>query len=94
MIRKTFLYTKNIKLNGDIMRLSDLQNKDVIDIKTGEKIGNVIDIEISNTTGELKKMIIYDRKGFLNMLKGAEEIFITWNQIKKIGSDVILVSKN
>ena len=60
------------------MRLSDLQNKDVIDIKTGEKIGNVIDIEISSTTGELKKMIIYDRKVFLNMLKGTEEIFITW----------------
>ena len=25
------------------MRLSDLQNKDVVDILTGEKIGNVID---------------------------------------------------
>ena len=76
------------------MRLSDLQNKDVIDIKTGEKIGNVIDIEISDTTGELKKMIIYDKKGLFNMLKGAEEIFITWKKKKKIGSDVILVSKN
>ena len=29
------------------MRLSDLQNKDVVDVKTGEKIGNVLDVLIS-----------------------------------------------
>ena len=40
------------------MRLSDLQNKDVVDILTGEKIGNVIDVEISNDTGNIIKMII------------------------------------
>ena len=28
------------------MRLSDLQNKDVVDVETGEKIGNVIDVLI------------------------------------------------
>lgn len=76
------------------MRLSDLQNKDVVDILTGEKIGNVIDVEISNDTGNILKMIIYDKKGIINMLKGGEELFITWSQIKKIGTDVILVSRN
>lgn len=76
------------------MRLSDLQNKDVVDILTGEKIGNVIDVEISNDTGNIIKMIIYEKKGFINMLRGGEEVSITWSQIKKIGSDVILVSRN
>lgn len=76
------------------MRLSDLQNKDVVDILTGEKIGNVIDVEISNDTGNILKMIIYDKKGIINMIKGGEELFITWSQIKKIGTDVILVSRN
>ena len=28
------------------MRLSDLQDKDVIDLKTGIKVGNIIDIKI------------------------------------------------
>ena len=75
------------------MRLSDLQNKDVVDLNSGEKIGNVIDVEISNDTGNILKMIVYEKKGFVNMLRGGDEIFITWGQIKKIGSDVILVSK-
>ena len=76
------------------MRLSDLQNKDVIDIKTGEKIGNVIDIDISYETGRILKMIIYDNRGFIKMLKKEEEFSILWEQIKKIGADVILVSRN
>ncbi len=76
------------------MRLSDLQNKDVVDILTGERIGNIIDVEISNDTGNIVKMIIYQRKGIISVLKGSEEVSITWDQIKKIGSDVILVSRN
>lgn len=76
------------------MRLSDLQNKDVVDLVSGEKIGNVVDVEISNETGNILKMIVYDRKGFMNLLRGNNEITITWQQIKKIGSDVILVSRN
>lgn len=76
------------------MRLSDLQNKDVIDITTGEKVGNVIDVEISNENGNISKMIIFGTKGIFNMLKNNEEVSINWNQIKKIGSDVILVSRN
>ena len=46
------------------MRLSELQNKDVVDIMTGEKIGNISDVEISNDTGNVLKMIVYEKKGF------------------------------
>ena len=75
------------------MRLSDLQNKDVVDISSGNRIGNVIDVEISSNTGNVMKIIVYDKKGLFNMLR-SDEISISWNQIKKIGSDVILVVQN
>ena len=44
------------------MRLSDLQNKDVVDIASGDRIGSVIDAEISKETGNIMKLIIYDKK--------------------------------
>lgn len=75
------------------MRLSDLQHKDVVNITTGEKIGNVIDVEISDITGNILKLIIFEKKGIINTLRG-EECFISWEQIKKIGTDVILVNKS
>lgn len=73
------------------MRLSDLQNKDVVDVSTGVKLGSIIDIEISDE-GKIEKIYIYGKKGFLNIVK--EEEIILWRQITKIGSDVILVSRN
>ncbi len=73
------------------MRLSDLQNKDVVDVSSGVKLGSIIDIEISND-GNIEKIYIYTKKGFLNITK--EEEIILWHQITKIGSDVILVSRN
>lgn len=72
------------------MRLSDLQNKDVVDVATGKRIGNVIDAEIEEL---FIRLIIYDKKGFFS-LKASDEVGIKWSQIKKIGTDVILVTKN
>ena len=43
------------------MRLSDLQNKDVVDVATGKRIGNVIDAEIEEETGSIIRLIIYDK---------------------------------
>ena len=74
------------------MRLSDLQNKDVVDIASGDRIGNVIDAEISNQ-GTIMRIIINDKKGFFNMIR-SDEVSILFSQIRKIGSDVILVSRN
>ena len=75
------------------LRLSDLQNKDVVDITSGVRMGNVIDVEISSDTGNITKIIVYDKKNVINLFRG-EEVSITWPQIKKIGGDVILVSRN
>ena len=76
------------------MRLSDLQNKDVINMLNGEKIGNVIDAEISEDTGNILKLIIYSKRGFLKNIRGSDDFEIKWSEIKKIGEDVILVGKN
>ena len=75
-----------------ILRISDLQNKDIVDIKSGEKIGNIVDIEV-DSKGMILKLIIYDKKGFFGTLKSGNEVYISWQEIEKIGSDVILVSR-
>ena len=74
------------------MRLSDLQNKDIVDIKTGERLGVIIDAEINNE-GNIEKIYVYNKKGLISRLN-SEEKKILWKQVKKIGFDVILVSIN
>lgn len=70
------------------MRLSDLQNKDIVNIKEGKRVGKIIDVLIDEQ-GNMKALIIQRLKIF-NLTSGTE-LEVKWNQIKKIGADVILV---
>lgn len=72
------------------MRLSDLQNKDVINITTGVKIGNIIDVKINSETGKIESFIL-EKKKFSSIFSSNDDIEIFYEQIKKIGEDVILV---
>lgn len=77
------------------MNLSDLQNKEIIDIASGRRIGLIIDVIIS-INGTVQKLILEDKKNTRRFLATSkDEITIEWNQIIKIGDDIILVdSKN
>jgi len=73
------------------MRLSDLQNKDIVNIKDGKKIGNIMDVSIKED-GNMLSLIVAKNKMFANIFSSGGEMEIKWTQIKKIGEDVILVS--
>lgn len=72
------------------MRLSDLQNKDVVNVMDGKKVGSIIDVNI-NLEGKLESFIVEKSKFFVSMFSSANEIEVRWGQIEKIGEDVILV---
>ena len=75
------------------MRLSDLQNKDIVNIQDGKKIGNIVDIKI-NEQGAMEGLVVEQTKFFISMFTSHNEIEVKWNQIEKIGEDVILVNFN
>ena len=72
------------------MYLSDLQEKDIVDINNGKKIGRVIDAKIDNE-GKIIYLVIDSKKSIRNILSNSSDINISFNQIKKIGEDVILI---
>ena len=61
---------------GDKMRLSDLQAKDV---------------KIEAGTGKMQGLVLEEGKMFRRFFNNKEEYEIVWDQIIKIGEDVILV---
>ncbi|WP_338322938.1 YlmC/YmxH family sporulation protein [Oceanobacillus halophilus] len=74
-----------------IVTLSELQLKEVILIEDGRRLGNIYDLEINPSTGRIEAFILLvrDKKG--NFFSKSDEIIIPWDQIVRIGSDVILV---
>ena len=73
------------------MRLSDLQDKDVVNVVDGKKIGNIIDVNLEYNSGKMDSLIVEKTKFFISMFSTKDEIEIRWEQIEKIGEDVILV---
>jgi len=71
------------------MYLSELQNKDIINVKDGKKVGNLVDIAI-NLEGKVQSIIVEQTKG-MRVFTSKDDIEISWQQIEKIGEDVILV---
>ena len=69
------------------MRLSDLQHKEIVNIDGGKRIGIIIDV-IIDEKGYIKELILEDRRG---RKFTREEFSVSWNQIVKIGDDIILV---
>ena len=76
------------------MNLSDLQNKEIIDISSGRRMGSIIDVIVSSN-GTFSKLILEDKKVSRRLLSNSkEDTSIEWKQIVKIGDDIILISKN
>ena len=72
------------------MRLSDLQDKDVVNLDDGKVIGRIIDVIIDDN-GVINKLVVERYKFIISRFTTGNEIEILWNQINKIGEDVILV---
>ncbi len=72
------------------MNLSDFQNKDVISIEDGKKIGNIIDCKIDPVDGVILSFLIEPFKGVFSF-RGSNKIEVEYKNISKIGEDVILV---
>ena len=72
------------------MRLSELQNKSVVNLIDGKNIGNIIDLSIDES-GKAIGLIVEKHKFLISYFSSQKEFSIKWNQIEKIGEDVILV---
>jgi len=73
------------------MSLGELQNKDVVSIDDGKLIGNIIDVNIDDE-GKLTSLVIARKRFFFSWFLSKPEVEITWDQINKIGRDVILIN--
>lgn len=69
----------------------NLRQKEVINIKTAERLGYIRDVEISEVTGSIEAIIVPRRRCFFSRVFGGGELIIPWNTIEAVGEDVVLV---
>jgi YlmC/YmxH family sporulation protein len=70
----------------------ELLEKDIINIKNGEVIGRFDDVEIDAKTGKITAFYIEEGGRFLGILGKSKTRKIRWEDIIRIGVDVIIVN--
>lgn len=73
------------------MRISDLENRDVVNVVDGRRLGNIVDVELDLESGRIVAVILPGAQRFLGVFGRENDLVIPWDRIKKIGADVILV---
>ncbi|ASN05843.1 YlmC/YmxH family sporulation protein [Virgibacillus necropolis] len=74
-----------------MIKLSELQMKEIIVIENGTRLGHISDLEIDEVNGRILALIIQIKEGKNGMFAKSGEMIIGWHQIATIGEDVILV---
>lgn len=80
--------SKEVKL---MVKISDFQIKDVVNVFDGKRLGHIADIDINLNTGKIDAVVIGGTGKVLGLFGKDDEIVIPWKNIIKIGQDVILV---
>ena len=71
--------------------ITDLHEKEVINLSDGCRLGSVCDVEIDTCSGCIVSIIIWGKSKCFGLLGRSEDIKICWKDIKVIGDDTILV---
>lgn len=72
-------------------RIADLQCREVINVCNGERLGYINDVELDINTGRLVAIVVPGQWSISSLFSKGDEYVIPWNQIEKIGGDIILV---
>lgn len=69
----------------------DFKQKEVINIKDGKILGFVIDVQADFENGEIRSIVVARTGKIFNTVSSKNNVTVPWENIKKIGEDVILV---
>ena len=72
-------------------RISDMRQKEVINIYDGRRFGFICDLEFSVEDGHIEAVIVPSESRLLGIMGRSDGISIPWTSIRKIGDDIVLV---
>lgn len=72
----------------------EIRNKEVINIRSGSKLGYVDDIEFDSESLMIKSLIIFGRGKLWGLWGREDDMIIKCRDIEMIGTDTILVSSD
>ncbi|MFV0518475.1 MAG: YlmC/YmxH family sporulation protein [Aminipila sp.] len=74
------------------MRLSEIGDKEIVDLRNGSRHGQLWDAEMifEKGTGKIKSILVPSFQPRLGFLSAHDFMQLPWNSIVKIGEDIII----
>jgi YlmC/YmxH family sporulation protein len=77
----------------NLVKISELRLRDVINTYDGKRLGTIKDIDLDLEQGKIRSLILPGNSGRLfSLFTRSDEVVVPWENIVKIGVDVILVN--
>ncbi|MDR1620624.1 MAG: YlmC/YmxH family sporulation protein [Clostridiales bacterium] len=76
-----------------LIKVSEMKDMEVVSLHNGRRLGPIMDIEMDLDEGRILALILPEEPvgGFSALFRSAREFWIAYEQIYRIGEDVILV---
>lgn len=76
-----------------LIKVSEMRDMEVVSLHDGRRLGPIMDIEMDLDEGRILALILPEEPagGFSSLFRSARELWIPYEQIYRIGEDVILV---
>ena len=75
-----------------IARITDMHEKEVINICDGTRLGYVDDVEVDTCTAQIVSIVICGHNRLFGVLGREPDIVIHWKDIEVVGEETILVN--
>ncbi|MBR5614453.1 MAG: YlmC/YmxH family sporulation protein [Clostridia bacterium] len=71
--------------------INELKTKEVINVSDGARLGFVSDVLLDLKEGRIVALIVPGAYRLMGFLGRDEDVIINWENIKKIGDDIIII---
>ena len=72
-------------------RITDLRDKEIIDVSDGGHYGYVGDVEVDLESGQVLALVVPGRRRLFGLLGREPDRIFPWERVRRFGEDTILV---
>ena len=77
-----------------LCRFSEFRYKEVINIRTGSRLGYVCDAQFQSPEGRISALVVPGKSKWFGLLGREEDYILPWEGISRVGEDIILVESD
>lgn len=74
-----------------MIKATQLETKDIVNLTDGAKLGPVKDLHIDLETGKVVALVLQAPRKYLGLMRSGRDMVIPWDLVKKFGLDTVLV---